>query len=538
MKKYLPILVLCCCFSSVLYGQIFSTAKLAKFKPDNQIRKVLVPDLPFTEDFSSGTFATNQWTADTNWIISGQTGNQAPCAEFHFSPPLTNYESSLTSNYFNADEYHIGKILLDFDLKVTTINNTGAEELAVQVDSGTGWTDVALFDNVSNTTWESYKIEITEPALGKDFRIRFLARGENSLNISSWLIDNINIYRHCLPPSDLTVDNVTNHYEWLKIEWMPPESPDPATNDWLHRDNGNNFDAIGLADGGTFTVADRFTTEELAEYVGTNLTKIRIFPYSSGGTIVLKVWTGPDATQLVISQPVYSYTPGVWNEFILNTPIPIPDNEELWFGYEVTQNNNNYIAGCDNGPANAGYGDLISLDGITWESLATIYGNNYNWNLQGWVETPTYDPPVGLTGYNIYSWEQLIGFTTETSYIDTNPFSINNNWEYCYNVTAVYEDCESVFSASSCLCILDVANTEISTSVYPNPANDMVKIELDSDISNLIIYDFVGKVVFEKVINGERNIQVNVSNYCSGAYIVKIITRTGEILSRKIIVSR
>lgn len=538
MKKYLPFLALCCCFSSVLYGQIFSTSKITQFTPDKQAGKIWDTDLPFTEDFSSGTFATNQWTADTNWIISGQTGNQAPCAEFHFYTPFTNYESSLTSHYFNADEYHSGEILLDFDLKITTVNNTGAEELAVQVDSGAGWTDVAIFDNVLNTSWESHKIEITESVMGTDFRIRFLARGENPINISSWLIDNIKIYRHCLPPSDLTADNVTNHYKWLKLDWMPPGSPDPTANDWLHWDNGNNSDAIGLTDGGTFYVAVRFTAEDLVDYVGTNLTKIRIFPYSPGGTIVLKAWTSTDSTQLVISQPVDSYTPGVWNEFILNTPVPIPENEELWFGYEVTQNGNNYIAGCDNGPANAGYGDLVSLDGITWESMSTIYGNNYNWNLQGWVEAPTYYPPVGLTGYNIYSWEQLIGFTTETSYIDTNPDSIGHNWAYCYNVTAVYEDCESVFSNSACFSILDAANTEIATSVYPNPANDMVKIELNSDISNLIIYDFVGRVVFQKVINGEKNIQVNVSNYCSGAYIIKLITRTGEILSRKFIVSR
>jgi hypothetical protein len=59
---------------------------------------------------------------------------------------------------------------------------------------------------------------------------------------------------------------------------------------------------------------------------------------------------------------------------------------EVWFGYEVTHGAD-YVAGTDAGPAVAGYGDMISLDGSVWESMSQAYALNYNWNLQAWVQS-------------------------------------------------------------------------------------------------------------------------------------------------------
>jgi hypothetical protein len=156
---------------------------------------------------------------------------------------------------------------------------------------------------------------------------------------------------------------------------------------WLGWDDGVNADAIGLQGGGTFNVAVRFTPAQLAQYAGTSLTKIRMFPYGPNGLLTLKVWTGANASILVLTQPVTSYVAGQWNEFALDSPIPVTGATELWFGYTVIHTGTDYVAGCDNGPAVSGFGDMISLDGSVWESMATQYGLNYNWNLEGYVET-------------------------------------------------------------------------------------------------------------------------------------------------------
>src|SRR5690606_24500206 len=54
----------------------------------------------------------------------------------------------------------------------------------------------------------------------------------------------------------------------------------------------------------------------------------------------------------------------------------------------VTQVAAAFPAGTDNGPAIDGFGNMVNLDGV-WETLLSLNAAlNYNWNLQGFVETP------------------------------------------------------------------------------------------------------------------------------------------------------
>ena len=44
----------------------------------------------------------------------------------------------------------------------------------------------------------------------------------------------------------------------------------------------------------------------------------------------------------------------------------IDGSEELWIGFSMTQPAGEYPAGCDAGPAEAGFGDMLTLDGVLW----------------------------------------------------------------------------------------------------------------------------------------------------------------------------
>jgi len=166
----------------------------------------------------------------------------------------------------------------------------------------------------------------------------------------------------------------------------------PGSPGWLSYDDGTNYDGIGTGSSGTFDVAIRFDSGTMYGYADMELSKVKYFPRSANTTYTIKVWTGNDGT-LTPSTLVYSqaHTPTVnqWNEVVLNTPIPISGTQALWIGYEcvVATGADYHPAGCDAGPAVVGYGDLISLG--TWESMATGYGLDYNWNLQGYFDIPT-----------------------------------------------------------------------------------------------------------------------------------------------------
>ncbi len=532
-------------------------------------------ELPFVEDWTTGVFTTNQWDAGNNWVIAGQQGNPAPSAMFTYTPVQSDYSLSLTSYWLNGASFVDGSIFADFDLKLDDNTATGEEQMLVEVYNGNSWVPVSTFTAEGDMDWTAQHINITNSAKGKVFRVRFTAKGVNTLDINNWQIDNIRIYRLCEAPTELvaSLPDPNNHGDQILLQWVAPNAPGPGVSGWLNWDDGTNVDAIGLTGGGTFLAGVRFTPDQLAEYAGTSLTKIRMFPYGPNGTIVLKVWTGANASTLVLSQPISSYVAGEWNEFALTTPVPVTGTTELWFGYEVTHNSTDYVAGVDGGPAVAGYGDLISMDGSVWESMSQAYQLDYNWNLQGWVETldgvtaplqpitnnTVYDnngaklergnyamlpnaraPETrALTGYNVYREGTLIATVTETEYLDTDPTISVLNSTWCYQVTAVYEDCESDYSNEDCETVISATDLELSAvNVYPNPSNSVVNIELTNDISQIAIYNYVGQVVYEQIIAKDKTIQIDVRNYDAGAYLVKFTTRSGESFTKKIAVTK
>ena len=119
-----------------------------------------------------------------------------------------------------------GKIWMDFDLKLDAAEPTGEEMLNAEVwdwDSQE-WSTVSVYSNSEGSfDWTAEHIDITSHAMGKPFKVRFLATGVNSINILSWFVDNIDIYRECDGPYDLTADQVN---QGVVLEWEPPGSRD------------------------------------------------------------------------------------------------------------------------------------------------------------------------------------------------------------------------------------------------------------------------------------------------------------------------
>lgn len=504
--------------------------------------------LPFSESFYTGIFETNEWTIESeNWRIAGQSGNPAPSAGFFYNPLVANYSSSLISPWMDASYLTDGQLYIDFDLLKQSVNQTGTEFLSVEVYDGSAWTEINSYSNgTSGNNWLSQTLDITNEAFGKPFRIRFRAYGENSMNINQWLIDNIEIYRKCLPPEDLVTSYIhpmTNPCELL-LEWMPPLNPGQGLNSWLFWDSGENYDGIGMPGTGTFLAAIRFTPEELIPYNNFHLTKIRFFPAENGASFILKVWSGANATQLMVSQIVSSYIAGEWNEVTLNNPFLVTPTDELWIGYQITEPGGVVAAGIDAGPAVSGYGDMISLDGVEWLPMSLAYGLNYNWNIEGYVTNQPQNAlksSESLMEYRVYRNNEYLASTTGLSYIDD---FAGVEWP-CYNVTAVYGDCESEFSNLACMpgtqdfCNVGVEDIPInSIEVFPNPATDLITVASNGDIRMLTLVDMMGRKVAETLTEPDsKSIQLSVTGLPPGIYTLRFETSAGKWGGRKVVVN-
>ncbi|OIP03910.1 MAG: hypothetical protein AUJ97_03615 [Bacteroidetes bacterium CG2_30_32_10] len=79
-------------------------------------------------------------------------------------------------------------------------------------------------------------------------------------------------------------------------------------------------------------------------------------------------------------------------------------------------------------------------------------------------------------------------------------------------------------------------NNENEVTVYPNPTNDIINVEIKNDYNNIIIviYSISGKKLFEEKIKGkEKNaISVDISNYPSGVYFLKTILDNKTIINK------
>ena len=156
--------------------------------------------------------------------------------------------------------------------------------------------------------------------------------------------------------------------------------------------------------------------------------------------------------------------------------------------------------------------------------------------------TPKWSTPANninrsIMGYNIYKDGTLLeALWPETNYT----YQEAQGGQICYTVTAEYESCgESDPSNEACVTLVDVKTNELSNvKVYPNPSNSTVNIELTSNVSRVVIYNYVGQVVLDNNVTNETTLRIDVRNYEAGAYLVRFVTSEGQSLTKKVIVSK
>ena len=143
----------------------------------------------------------------------------------------------------------------------------------------------------------------------------------------------------------------------------------------------------------------------------------------------------------------------------------------------------------------------------------------------------TWSVATNATSYNIYRDDVLVKNTTETNYTDEG---LEYNTEYCYTVTSVLDDTESEHSEKVCVKTLGegIEETTTSLSIYPNPVDDRLYIETQTQTLTIEIYDVFGRLQVTETPSHQGNLTIDVENFKSGIYFVKINTEKGNIVKR------
>lgn len=492
-------------------------------------------ELPFLEDWSSGNFLQNKWKVGSgNWTVEDVEGNPGPAAVFSGLPAQTNYEIPIESYVFRGDLMEFGRFYLAFDLKLESNTNTGYEKIVIQEWNWAAnyWFGRIEFSNLQESfSWTNQEVLLwTLPK--RAFKIRFVARGNNSTDISSWSIDNLHISRTCDPAYYLEIEESE---EYNELSWSPPELG-LADNSLGWDDGYFSGTSIGTGSAVEFDVAARWTPVLLDYYDDWPIDKVEFVPAESNAEYTIRIWTGDSVVNLIYEQPAPVIITGEWNSVELDSTVKIDASQTLWIGYHINAQNG-YPAGADDGPAIDGFGNMMYWEDH-WQTLLDINPElDYNWNIRAIVGPNPYLP---LINYKIYRSINGSAFTyydhsgISPSYLDSDIYLPDI---YCYNVTIEWtfegDTCESIPTNVACeseMISVKETDDDETIKVYPNPAGDNLIIQSDESMEKVRIYNLLGEVVLQRDIVNILYI-LDVSGMKSGIYFLEI--KTGKKTFRK-----
>jgi hypothetical protein len=189
-------------------------------------------------------------------------------------------------------------------------------------------------------------------------------------------------------------------------------------------------------------------------------------------------------------------------------------------------------------PVGIGTGDAVTLQTVAtntvldsldlWRINANYPIADFNYAGGGTI-TFTNTSSNGVT----YFWDFDDG-NTSTLESPNHTYASNGS----YNVELIVFSQDSCFSDTISQNVsitnvgVEVVSNENEIEIYPNPANNLIKLQTNLEYTSIVIIDITGKIV--KKINGQYA-QVNISNLKEGLYFLVLNNNSNEIRRVKFI---
>lgn len=164
-----------------------------------------------------------------------------------------------------------------------------------------------------------------------------------------------------------------------------------------------------------------------------------------------------------------------------------------------------------------------NANGTGWTSSKVLLTDDDNDGI--WVGNYE-NVPVGEFLFRVFQGTGDFGTWAGSWITDvTRKGCVSSEANYSYQVASdtnvtisfVLNECYSVTQGTLSYQSLDL----VDFSVYPNPADDFVKITTVSGVSSVAIYDLLGSKILETITYDENN-GLNVSSLAPGVYVVVV----------------
>ncbi len=85
----------------------------------------------------------------------------------------------------------------------------------------------------------------------------------------------------------------------------------------------------------------------------------------------------------------------------------------------------------------------------------------------------------------------------------------------------------------------DIGDTFLDVSIFPNPVSDLITLTFGTDFEgNVRLFDISGREVANQYLEKQRELQIKVSDFPEGVYMLHFKDKTGSIVTEKININR
>lgn len=540
--------------------------------------------LPFFENWDSGQFENNFWTAGDNWEVATQGGSHGFTVQFSGNPQLNEYESKLQScqmSYSDSGMMTPYSIWLDFEITLDGITSSSKENLVVEVWNGTDWVLVKNYTNTGDFNWIKEHLNITILVQKHDFKIRFKAYGEKSDDIISWLVDNISVYPEYdfSPPENLVAINPDTLNNKIELSWEQPQNQGSLITyifDDGTAEGGIYFDSPGeIWFGSEFTVADTGIIQSVGIFMQSN---------GQGNTYSIDVFDSE--RNFIGTSGTFSPIFDEWSNVAL-PDIPYQGSFYIMLHIQSSSASDFVVTDC-NGP-NAGIHQGWFFDGTYWNKLSDFGLTSVAFNIRALCKSSinlhsvSFEPgsasggsisPLGnqlkqldlniatgsVTG-NMSAFEEIDGYYVYRRVRLANTYSISQNNEDFELIAELDESITNytdTYSAVTASCYFDyyvralyaqgLSGPSDTSSVYiyisppesniisANPAYDNVRVLLSGKWKTLQLVNSQGLIVSTYNVEALNETVIPIHDFKNGSYYILLRDSGGNKKTLKLLI--
>ena len=135
------------------------------------------------------------------------------------------------------------------------------------------------------------------------------------------------------------------------------------------------------------------------------------------------------------------------------------------------------------------------------------------------------------TSTSISGFTSVFSETLESGDWEQRTVTIDGNWAgQTVYIAFQHHDCTDMYWMKidniSVTPLTGVEEYELNTTIFPNPANNVLNINSNSNINRVEVYNMMGQMVGMYEVN-DTNTQISTSNFANGVYTLRIATENG-----------